>query len=124
MSDDPQKKGFKRLYNALFYSWDGYKACFKKETAFKQEVFGSLLVVPAALLVASTAVELILLIGSWVLVMIVEILNSAVERAIDRISEERHELSKEAKDMGSAAVLTCLLMSVFTWGAILLSKLL
>lgn len=120
MSDD--KKGLKRIYKAFFYSIDGYKACFKTEAAFRQEVFASLLIIPLAFLLSSTGVELALMIGSWGLVMVVEIINSAVERAIDRISEERHELSKEAKDMGSAAVLACIFLCAIVWACILLPK--
>lgn len=121
---DENKTGLKRIYNAFFYSIDGYRACFRTEAAFRQEVFASFVIVPLAFILASTGVELALMLGSWGLVMIVEVLNSAVERAIDRISQERHELSKEAKDMGSAAVMGAIFLCAVIWTCIMLPKIL
>lgn len=107
--------GLRRLYNAFFFSLSGFQACFKTEEAFRQEVFLSILLIPAAFFVGQTPVEILLLIGCVLLVLIVELLNTGIERAIDRISFERHELSKEAKDMGSAAVLLSLFFAGFVW---------
>ena len=107
--------GIKRIYNAFFFSMHGFKACFKTEEAFRQEVYLSVLMIPAAFWVGSTMMEQMMLIGTVVLVLITELLNTAVERAIDRISFEKHELSKEAKDMGSAAVFCSLVFAGFVW---------
>lgn len=123
MSAPPDKTGLRRVYNALLYSMHGLKTCFVKEAAFRQELYLTLALAPLAFLVGETAVETVLLAGSLALVLIVEILNSAVERAIDRISFDRHELSKEAKDMGSAAVFMTILLAMFTWLTIALPKL-
>ena len=118
----PQKnnKGLRRIINAFFFSLNGYKACFKTEEAFRQEVFFALILIPLGLWLGQGSVEKILLVGSVVFVLIVEILNTAIERAIDRISFEKHDLSKEAKDMGSAAVLLSLILFGFVWGIILI----
>jgi len=106
---------FIRLYRATGYSIAGLRSTFKYEQAFRLEIYLSFILIPLAIWLASTPIELILLIGSWVLVMIVELLNSAVEAAIDRIGMERHELSGRAKDIGSAAVMLSVLLSFFTW---------
>ena len=103
--------GVKRVYYAFFNSWSGLGSAIRHESAFRQ----ALLLIPAALWLPVTPVERVLLIGSVLLVLIVELLNSSVEAAIDRISLERHRLSKRAKDLGSAAVLLALLLCVFTW---------
>jgi diacylglycerol kinase (ATP) len=122
MSKPANNTGFRRLYNAFFFSLQGFRACFRTEEAFRQEVLISLILIPLALWLGRNALEDILLVGSILLVLIVELLNTAVERAIDRISFERHELSKEAKDMGSAAVLLMLFLAGFTWATILLPR--
>lgn len=119
---DEGKNGLRRLYNAFFYSWDGYCSCFRTEAAFRQEILASFIIIPAAFFLSDTSVELALMIASWGIVLIFEILNSAIERVVDRISEERHELSKDAKDMGSAAVLASLIICFIVWACILLPK--
>lgn len=111
----------RRILRAAKYSWQGLQACFKHEEAFRVEVFFAVLLLPIALLVASTAVELVLLIGSVVLVLLVELLNSAIEAVVDRISEEHHELAGRAKDQGSAAVMLSMGVFVITWLLICLS---
>lgn len=111
--------GLRRLFHASIYSYNGMKAAFRTEEAFRQELIGSLIFIPLGLYIGDGAAEKILLAGSILLILIVEILNTAVERAIDRISFDRHELSKEAKDMGSAAVLLTLLLAGMTWCVIL-----
>lgn len=118
MSAPENNTGIKRIVNAFFFSLQGFRACFRTEEAFQQEVFLAAIMLPASFFVASNPLELIALISVVVLVLIVEILNTAIERAIDRISFERHELSKEAKDMGSAAVLLSLLLAGFVWAVI------
>lgn len=111
--------GFKRLFNAFFFSMDGLRACMRTEEAFRTEIYLSIIFIPLGFWLGDTAIEKILLVGSIFLVFIVELLNTAVERAIDRISFEHHELSKEAKDMGSAAVLFSIIVMLMTWGLIL-----
>lgn len=110
--------GMRRIINAFFFSLHGFKACFRTEEAFRQEVILAAILLPLSFFVAHNRVELAMLIASVFLVLIVEILNTAVERAIDRISFEKHELSKEAKDMGSAAVFLSILVAVLVWAII------
>jgi diacylglycerol kinase (ATP) len=118
MANQNQTGGLRRIWNALFYSLAGLRASWNHEAAFRQEAMLCLILVPAAFWYGSTAVERILLIGSCLIVLVVELLNSAVEAAIDRIGEDRHQLSGRAKDMGSAAVLVSLLLVILTWGLI------
>ncbi|GAA5648322.1 diacylglycerol kinase [Vibrio proteolyticus NBRC 13287] len=108
-------QGFKRLVNATKYSYQGIKAAFKNEAAFREEVLLSVIMIPTALLLDVTGVERVLLIGTVLLVMVVELLNSAVEAVVDRIGPEHHELAGRAKDMGSAAVLITMLITGYTW---------
>ncbi|MEA3303805.1 MAG: diacylglycerol kinase [Pseudomonadota bacterium] len=115
--------GIKRLSNAFGYSMLGFAACFKHEEAFRQEVIASLLLIPLALYVGDTGVERALLLGSWLVVPLVELLNSAIENAIDRIGAEQHELSGRAKDIGSAAVFLALLLCACVWLLVLLPRL-
>ena len=111
----------RRIIGASTYSWQGLEACFKHEEAFRVEALFAVLLLPLALLIAGSPVELILLIGSIVLVLIVELLNSAVEAVVDRIGEEHHELAGRAKDMGSAAVMLSMGLFFVTWLLICLS---
>ena len=113
------KTGFRRLMNAFGYSLDGFKAAFKHEDAFRQEVFLACLLIPLALYLTHGPMHRALMIGSVLLVLIVELLNSAVEAVVDRVSIERHELAKRAKDIGSAAVFIALLNTVVIWGLVL-----
>ena len=113
-------KGFKRLINACFFSVAGFKATWRHEEAFRQEVALFLVTTPLALWVGHGNVEKLLLIGSMVLVLLVELLNSAVEAVVDRVGFEHHELSGRAKDIGSAAVMLSLIWAAFTWVLILL----
>ena len=113
------KTGMRRLMNAFGYSLEGFKAAFKHEDAFRQEVFLSLILIPLAFFLESEALHRILMIGTVFLVLIVELLNSAVEAVVDRVSIERHALAKRAKDIGSAAVFVALANLVMTWGLIL-----
>ncbi len=114
-------KGWRRLLNAAGYSWAGLKVAWRNEEAFRQEGLLCASLVPVALWLGDNAVERALLIGSLLLVMMVELLNSAIEAAIDRIGPERHELSGRAKDIGSAAVFIALLNAAMVWVMILLS---
>lgn len=111
--------GLRRLLNACTYSAQGLKACFRSEEAFRQEVALACIMVPLGLYLGDTATEKILLAGSILMLMTVEIINTAIERVVDRISFDRHELSKEAKDMGSAAVMIAIVLVAMTWGIII-----
>lgn len=104
----------------LFFSAAGFKATWEHEEAFRQEVLLLIVACPTAIYFAKTPVEILLLIGSVVLVLLVELLNSAVEAAIDRIGFEHHELSGRAKDIGSAAVMLSLIWAAITWSVILI----
>ena len=116
----PGKTGISRLMDATSYSWAGLVATWRNEAAFRQEVSLAIILIPAALWLGNTGVERALLVGATLLVMIVELLNSAVEAVVDRIGPEKHPLSKIAKDTGSAAVSISLLLWLTTWGCILL----
>lgn len=111
--------GFKRLRNAIRYSCQGLKAAFQTEPAFKEELLLAAIMIPLACFLDVTQVERILLIASVLLVLVVELLNSAVEAAIDRISSEQHELSGRAKDLGSAAVMVTMFVTGYVWLEIL-----
>jgi diacylglycerol kinase (ATP) len=115
--ESPHKgqSGVRRLVNALFYSLSGLALAFRHESAFRQEIALAIVLIPAACLLPLGAVERVLLIASVLLVLIVELLNSSVEAAIDRIGFDTHRLSKRAKDLGSAAVLLALTALVVTW---------
>lgn len=113
------KTGIRRLMNAFGYSLDGFKAAYKHEDAFRQEVFLACLLIPLALYLTHEPIHRALMIGSVLLVLIVELLNSAVEAVVDRVSIERHELAKRAKDIGSAAVFIALLNTTVIWGLVL-----
>jgi len=113
------KKGFVRIWNAAGYSRDGISAAWKNEAAFREEVLLAAITIPLALYLGKTGVERALLIGSIILILIVEILNSAVEAVVDKASPEKNELAKRAKDMGSAAVLFSLLNAAMVWACVL-----
>jgi len=114
------KTGLQRVLNAAGYSWAGLTAAFRHEDAFRQEVFLALLLIPLALYLGETGIERALMAGAVLLVLIVELLNSAIEAAVDRISLDHHLLIKRAKDMGSAAVMIGLLNVVVVWALVLL----
>ena len=115
----PGKTGLARVISAAAYSWAGLKAAFKHEAAFRQELFLCIVLAPVALWLAHTGIERALLIGSLLLVLIVELLNSAIEAVVDRVSDDHHELAGRAKDIGSAAVFVALLNVVVTWALVL-----
>jgi len=115
------RTGLSRLWHAIGYSIEGLRAGWG-ETAFRQEAIVSIVLLPSAFWLGRNWVETALLAGSVVLVMIVELLNTGIETAIDRIGPEWHDLSKRAKDMGSAAVLLALLISLGIWVAALYQR--
>ena len=116
-----QRTGLNRVWHATGYSWAGLRAGWG-ETAFRQEAIAAIVLVPLAFWLGRSWVEVALLAGSVVLVMIVELLNTGIETAIDRIGPEWHALSKRAKDMGSAAVLLTLLLCLGIWAAALFER--
>ena len=107
--------GLTRIIKAAGYSWKGLRAAWQHEAAFRQEAVAAIIAIVVALWLDVDAISRVLLIGSVVLVIIVEILNSAVEAVVDRIGNEIHPLSGRAKDMGSAAVLLAILLAIFVW---------
>lgn len=111
-------RGLRRLANALGYSWAGLRHALRHETAIRQELIALAVLVPATVLLPVATLERLLLVLSMMLVLLTEFLNSAIEAAIDRISLERHPLSGQAKDLGSAAVCIALLMSATCWAVI------
>jgi diacylglycerol kinase (ATP) len=113
------KTGLTRIRNAMHYSIAGLREAYRNEDAFRQEVWLALVLIPAALLIGRDGVSRAAMIASVVIVLIVELLNSAIEAAVDRISLDRHPLAKRAKDMGSAAVLLSLVNVALVWGCVL-----
>ncbi len=114
------KTGLRRVWNALHYSCAGLQAAFRYEDAFRQELLLAVLLISGSFFLPVTGVGRALMIGSVLLVLIVELLNSAVEAVVDRVSLEHHHLSKRAKDVGSAAVLLALINVVVIWSCVLL----
>jgi diacylglycerol kinase (ATP) len=110
--------GTRRIVTAAGYSLRGIHACWKHEAAFRQEVAMVVVLFPASFFLARDAVQWILLISPLLLVLMLEVINSAIESVVDRIGPEHHELSGRAKDMSSASVFFCLILIAFTWGAI------
>jgi len=109
---------FRHIRNAVIYSWAGLKAAWDNEMAFRTETIVIALMLPIGIWIGETAVHGALLIGSSLLVLITELLNSAVEKVVDRIGTEHHILSKQAKDLGSAAAAVSMLAAVIVWGLI------
>ncbi|WP_336797107.1 diacylglycerol kinase [Erwinia aphidicola] len=107
--------GLTRIIKAAGYSWKGLRAAWQHEAAFRQEAIAAIVAIGVALWLDVDAITRVLLVGSVVLVIIVEVLNSAVEAVVDRIGSEIHPLAGRAKDMGSAAVLLTILLAVFVW---------
>lgn len=115
------KTGLRRILNAAGYSWDGLRAAFRHEDAFRQEVLLVLACIPLAFVLEPSAIGRALLIAPLFLVLIVELLNSAIEAVVDRVSLENHHLAKRAKDIGSAAVLLALLCAISIWTILLVA---
>ena len=121
--DNPNKHrpGIAHVWYAIPVAWQGLKAAWHHEDAFRQELLVALVAIPVALIADATAVGRALLVGSILLVLIVELLNSALEAAVDHTSLEPHPLAKRAKDIASAAVLLSIANAVAIWGLVLLS---
>ena len=117
IDQNPHKgtRGIARAWHAAKNSWCGVVYAFQEESAFRQELTLLIILTPAAILMPATHLEKVLMVGSLLLVLVVELLNSSVEAAIDRISFEHHDLSNRAKDFGSAAVMLTLLFALLVW---------
>jgi len=114
------KTGLRRLINACGYSIEGFAAAFKHEDAFRQEVFLAAVLIPLGFYLGKSSVDKAMMVTSVLLLLIVELLNSAIEAAVDHTSTEHNSLAKQAKDIGSAAVFLALTILATTWGLILL----
>ena len=114
------KTGLKRVWNAFFYSLDGFRAAWKHEDAFRQEALLACVLIPLAFVLGDAAIGRALMIASVLVVLIVELINSAIEATVDRISLENHQLAKRAKDIGSASVLISLINVLVVWSLVLL----
>ncbi|MFC1772783.1 diacylglycerol kinase [Pseudomonadota bacterium] len=117
---DAGNTGIKRIVRAAGFSYKGFVACFRHEAAFRQEMALSVLLIPLAFWLGNNTLERAVMIGVWLIVPTVEMLNSAIEAVVDRISDEQHPLAGRAKDLGSAAVFLSFTNAVVVW-AILLS---
>jgi len=117
--DKPKATGIKRIINAFGYSYQGLKAAYKNEAAFRQELLLCVIAIPLALYLGKSGIEYALLIGTLILILIIELFNSAIEAVVDRFGGEMHELSGRAKDTGSAAVLLAFILAGVVWAAIL-----
>jgi diacylglycerol kinase (ATP) len=109
------KTGLRRVWNALFYSFAGLRAAYRHEDAFRQEMWLAVVLVPTALFMPVSGIGKAVMIAAVLLVLVVELLNSAIEATVDRVSLEQHRLAKRAKDIGSAAVLISLVNVVVVW---------
>lgn len=114
--------GLKRVINAADYSREGFKSAWKNEAAFRQEVVLFSFMVPFAFWLGDDSSEWAILIAVLLMVLVVELLNTAVESVVDRIGEDYHKLSGQAKDQGSAAVLLSFVIAILVWGGFLISK--
>lgn len=120
MTDRNKPTGLMRIWRAFGYSMSGFKGAYRDEAAFRQEVLLAVILIPLGIWLGKNGIERALLIGSVLLVLIVELLNSGIEAVVDRFGGEHHELSGLAKDMGSAAVFVSLILVAATWGFVLL----
>ncbi len=122
VSEFKSKSGLGRILPAAGYAMDGLKAAYRNEHAFRQEVVVVAIGVVIALVLSISSFQKLLLIGSLLFVLIVELFNSAIEAIVDRVSLERHPLSKNAKDMGSAAVMLAILFATGAWAVVLFNR--
>ena len=120
--DRPKPRGIDRILRAARASWNGLAGCYREEAAFRQELALAIVVIPLGLWLGHTGVERALLVAPMLLVLIVELLNSAIEATVDRIGLERHVLAGLAKDIGSAAVLMSFILMAAVWLLVLLGR--
>ena len=123
LSVPAKKKGLARMWAATIYSAEGLRACFRSEEAFRIESILSVFLIPLAFILGETALETTMLLFPIVLVLLVELLNSAVEAVVDRVSLDYHELSKKAKDIASGAVFISLMTFLLIWSVLLSDRL-
>ena len=123
MSEYNATGGLTRIIRAFGYSFQGFRACYRHEAAFRQEALVAAALLPLGLWLGGSGAERSLLVGSWLLVMVVELLNSAIEATVDRFGPEHHKLSGRAKDIGSASVFLAISLAVLVWGLILIPRL-
>jgi len=116
--ENKKNRGIDRLIKAFWYSIDGLKAAWKNEEAFRLEIIAGVFVIPAGLWLGTTATQRALLIGIYLIILVTELINSAIETIVDRLGPEHHPLSGRAKDLGSAAVFISLCAGVIVWGII------
>lgn len=115
-----EAKGLRRITSAFRFSMQGLRSCYQSEVAFKQEIWLTIILIPIVFFIKDSAIDRVLLITPIFIVLITEILNSAIETVVDRVGDEYHVLSGQAKDMGSAAVWLSLMLLVVTWLIVLL----
>lgn len=118
----PGATGLTRIINAFGYSMKGFRAAIQHESAFRQEAFLFIVMFPAAFWLGRNWLEYVLLTGCLMIVLIVELLNSAIEAVVDRLGDEYHELAGRAKDMGSAAVFIALMFVLLVWGFVIYDR--
>jgi diacylglycerol kinase (ATP) len=112
--------GITRIIHAAGYSWLGFKAAYRNEAAFRQELWLGIVLVPAGIYLGETVLDKAILVSSILFVLVVELLNSAIESIVDRIGNEPHELSGRAKDMGSSAVFLSITITIIIWVGVLI----
>ena len=122
VSQFKSKSGLKRIVAAFSYSMDGFKAAWRNEHAFRQEMLVTVIGTVTALSMKISAFEKLMLVAVLVFVLVVELINSALEAVVDRVSLEPHPLSKNAKDLGSAAVALAIGIAVAAWGVVLFNR--
>ncbi|MDR1460223.1 MAG: diacylglycerol kinase [Campylobacteraceae bacterium] len=115
----PGDKGIKRILKAFVYSYEGFKEAFRTEAAFRQELLLCGVLFVAAIFMPITIIEKLFLISSLFIILLMELVNTAIEAVVDRISGEKHHLSKKAKDTGSLMVLVAFMYAAIVWGAII-----
>jgi len=118
----PGNTGITRIIKAFGFSMKGFRAAWKHEAAFRQELMLTVVLTPLAFVISETTMQLALLLLTLFVVLITEILNSAVEAVVDRVSDEQHKLAGRAKDMGSAAVFLSLVMTAVIWGLVIFER--
>ena len=114
----PGNTGFRRVVNATFYSVAGLRTAWRTEAAFRQECVAVVVLIPIGVWLGQSAVQRALLLCSCVFVLIVELVNTAIELVVDRVGTDHHELSGRAKDVGSAAVFTSIALAILVWGLV------
>ena len=124
LTNKPKPQGWRRMFFTIRYSILGFKAAWEHEESFRQQLIVAVIALPLSILIAKNWGEYVILLGSLMLILIVELLNSALETIVDRISTEHHPLSGRAKDLGSAAAMLAMVMAGIIWGSLIILRLL